>query len=484
MRRSTIIICITAVVLLSAGIVLLALWPEPVPEQNDVRETPPPRSAETVGDIIREQRAEVSSISFTPDEGDRFTIRLDLPDMLMVLEANDLLFSGDQASMSSLFTTATNLFSLDIVIEDADDEQLDMFGFNAPVVSINVDLLDGTSIEYTVGNVQPAGQGRYILLKDSRDVLLINGRQSSLLTQGIEDLYDLSFFPLQDYNLDEPEAIAAVNHIIIENEAGITELQKRTEEELVVSPIGTALFKILQPTVAEANDQVVQDVILHNIVRIEPESIEAVHPDDLSAYGLNKPAKLSVSTDDWKGTLLVGNRNAERGGHYIMIEGTDIVLFDKSVDYSFINITFTELRTSLIWLHNIVDVSSVVYNIDGVTRVFEMEHPDENTVRGWLDGVEMTEQNTRRLYVAALNITQNGVTDRPIPVETPPTYSITINLSDGSSDTIDLYPLSDTQFLIVRNGESTGLFITRMTIQQYLLGRLEMVDAGGELPLT
>jgi len=216
-----------------------------------------------------------------------------------------------------------------------------------------------------------------------------------------------------------------------------------------------------------------------------PGSIVSIRPDDLSVYGLDVPSRLTMSLGDWSGTILIGRRDAEQGGRYVMLEGYDAVLLDVHGDYSFLDVSFSQLRASLIWLHNISDVSSVTFEMDGITRILRFEHSNsDDSLRGWLDDVEISDTNARRLYIAGLNITQSGETDSPIPANDIPVYTVTMNMTNGSKEAIELYRLNDSQFLIVLNGESTSLFITRMALQQNLLSRFDIIDAGGELPIS
>jgi hypothetical protein len=191
------------------------------------------------------------------------------------------------------------------------------------------------------------------------------------------------------------------------------------------------------------------------------------------------------SDEVWSGTLLIGDRNAERGGRYVMIEGYDAVLFDTQGDYSFLNVRLSQLRSRLIWLHSIDNVSSVRYDLDGVTRTLRISHPenDDETIQGWLDDVELNVTNTRRLYVGSLMINQDGETSEPIPTDILPQYRITMNFIDGGSEMLELFQISESQFLITHNGISTGFFMTRMALQQGLLDRFDIIDAGGEIPM-
>ena len=478
MRRSTVILSAVIILVLSAGIAALSLWPEPEPEP----EPAPAPSLPTV-DLIDEQTDDVSGVLFAPPDGFPYTLHPDVSDegVVIKLYAEDAIFDGVPHMLLDVFNTATSLTGLTVVTSSADDGQLDMFGFNEPAMTWRVERTDGTYIELMAGALQAAGQGRYVRKSDSREVLLLSGRQTLQLTRSLEDLYDLSFLPAM-ITADDQATLLTIEHILLETQEDVIELRRVTEEELEAAEAGASIYKMLQPTEGECNDYMVQSLLLEKTAGIMPESIEALHPADLSAYGLETPARLSMRTAQWSGTLLIGDRNGQRGGRYVMLEGYDAVLFDPSGDYSFLDIPPAQLRARLVWLYHIADVSSLSFELDGTSRELRFEHnADENSLRAWLDDKEISDLNARRLYVAVLNITQSGGTDAPIP-NTPPVYSITVHFLDGGSDTLELYRLSDSQFLIVHGGVSTGFFITRLALNLNFLSRFDILDEGEDLP--
>jgi hypothetical protein len=325
-----------------------------------------------------------------------------------------------------------------------------------------------------------------VRFKDSREVFLLQPGFTTLMTRSLEELFDTTFLYTEIFeNLEQ--AVQYIEHVKLERDGEVIELRRRTEDDFVDAEVGTILsnFQLLQPIVAEGDDWMIQNLILEDVVRIRPETVEAIRPDDLSIYGLDDPFRLTVTLLGEASTLLIGNRNAEHGGRYVMIEGSDAVLIDMRADYAFVNATVSQLRSVLIWLHYIDDVSSVVFDLDGERRVLRFEHnEDDNSLRGWFDDVEISSVNARRMFVSVLMITQGGETNEPIPAGVSPVYTITINFLDGSSDSLELYQLSETQFLIVHAGVNTGFTITRLSLHGNLLRRIEILDAGGDIPAT
>jgi len=479
MRRKTLIISLIVVVLLSGGIAALLLWPE----VEDVPPEPTPVVTADTGELIVEIRSEVASVYIMPQNGVPYTLLNNPENGEIELVAPNALFEGFPTIMDRIFTHATALRFQTRVTEEADDHQLTLFGLDAPVSRWRVNRVDGTSVELMVGAEHPAGQGRYARRVDSREVFLINTGQSQSLTSEIEDVYNLSFLPL-DITPGDEMSLFLMEHIWIEANNTTIELRRRTMEEFENAHLGMSQFEMLQPYLWEGNDYHVQSIILENVAHIFPISVEEANPADLSVYGLDKPDKLTVVSEDWTGTLLIGDRDVERNGRYVMIEGHDAVLFDPHGIYTFLNITdATQLLSQLVWIYHIRDVATVTFELEGITRVLTFEHDDEddNRLQAWLDGNEISEINGRRVYIGVLNVFFNGGTNARIPA-TPPSYRFTIELVDGGSSTLELYRLNEAEFLIVRDGVSTNLFINRMTLQQNLLYRFELLDAGRDIP--
>ena len=485
MKRGTLIACILVVVLLAGGIAVLTFWPEAQPEIES--EEPLIQSPENRGDLISEANEDVLEVTFTPQDGVPFTIRRyesDEDGEGFELVATDAIFDGDISAMRSVFGAATSLTNLTLVTENADDEQLAIFGLDAPVMIWEISLADGGTVELMVGEVQLIGDGRYVRLADSREVFLLNQRQTVLLTHSMDELYDLSFFPLPPATPDMPTWMA-IEHVYLElADDVVIEVRQRTEEELMELDhlMMPSHFVMLQPYEGETNQHVVQTLLLEAITNLIPTSVVEERPADLSVFGLDEPTRLTVAIEDWSATLLIGARSAELGGQYVMLEGYDAVLLDVWGNYSFLNVDPAHILNRLIWIHAIVDVDYVTFELEGETRVLRFEHDfEEDNLEGWLDDVQLSETNARRLYIGVLSIMQDSSTDADIP-NILPAYRITIQLLDGSSDTVELYQIDDAQFLIVRNGENTGFFLTRMSLQQNFLSRLEIVDAGGMIP--
>jgi hypothetical protein len=479
----TLMISLVAVVLLAAGILMISLQGDP--EDIETGLQPVTDGAERT-DLVGLTRDEVLSITFLPQEGATYSLINDTQDDVfsILLDAADLIFRGNSSLMQSVWSNATSLRNVPIIAENADDDALQNFGLIDPVLTWHIEKTDGSSESFMLGAAQVAGTGRFARNESSREVVILNAHQSAMLMNSLEGMYDITFVP--DEILFRAESLMHVfDRILLERSDTSIDLNRLTIEEQLALPFGTAVFQMTEPTVGNAHDHIVQSIFLEDIIEIEPSKVVEVRSADLSQFGLENPVRLTLFSYDWEITLLIGNRNAEGTGTYVMIEGYDAVLLDEIGEYLFVGIDPGILRGRLVWLHNIDYVDRVTFDIEGEARLLRFEHDiDNESLTGFLDDTEISEINARRLYIGVLRVIQDGSSDEPVPHHTvSPNYTITIHLLDGTTDTLQLFAINPSQFLIVQNGESTGFFITRMTLQDVLLSRLDILDRGEDLPM-
>ena len=479
MRRISLLYYGIAVLAFAALIIALTLWPKP---SGDNKTTPDVISNMSGQSLVSEPSVNVLSVTFMPLAAAEYAILRDSGTGVYMLDSPDAIFPGKQSDLERTFFSAIRLVNLTLVTEAATDEQLDLFGFDQPVVVWRIDRAAGPPIELMAGAEQAVGSGRYVRKTESREVFLVTETQSSFLTGSMEDMYDLMFVRGPDTG-DSGKLWEAIDYCLLERGTGTIEVRKRTEEEYVNALVGTSRYHFVQPFVSEGNDYLLQSSLLEPIAGISPGYLEEAFPADLSIYGLDAPVRLTLEcVNGWTGTLLIGDYDARRSGRFVMIDGYDAVLVDDIGDYGFLNVEYAYIRSPVIWLYNISDVSSVDFLLCDITRTLTFEHDDEDKpLRGWLDGSELSELNSRRLFRAALSVTHDSISDAGVPAGLPD-YRITIHFLDGGSDHLELYRISQQQFRIVCGGRHEGLIINNMTLQQNLLSRFDILDSGGDIP--
>jgi len=484
MRRRNVVLIIIAAVLLIAGILILTFLPEPEPE-SDVYVPPPPEAG--FGNLIFASHLNTESVLMMPLNGGSYTLQIDRAEteyLKFDLIADNVIFPGMQPVMYTIFSQAITLLHLPLVTEDADDDQLALYGLDAPILTWRVNFSDGASEEFALGLRLAVGSGFYIRNAESRDVYVLDIDAAGLLLMNIEDIYDIFFFPYPPSG-DQYETWDLIDYLLLERPGDETiEMRRRGFEEWYDSPFGVTRYHISQPFNGDGSEEIIKSIIMEPVTNLIPERIVAIGTTNLAFYGLDTPARLTVSTEGWEGTLLIGDHSYEYRGRYIMIEGYDAVLLDPHGNYGFLDLDPAQLRSQMTWIHHIDHVSSVEFDLGGITRTLYIDHPDpgsDDKLNGRLDDIEIGETNTRRLYASAMNISVSGGSEEPIPDESP-VYRFTMNFINGEKQVLNFYRISDSEFLMVLNNESLNVYTTRLQLQIGLLNKFDILDAGGELP--
>ena len=472
MRKKTLIIGTIVIAVVALGIAALSLWPQTPAEPPDA-ELVQTQTSQT-GDMLRVESGKYHRVVFTPADGISYEIVYDHatgPGYELVAE--NVIFPANQDLLNTVYNYAIRLSQLPCVTMEASDVQLTNFGFDEPLATWRIYYEDGSFTTVEVGKQQGAGSGYYTRLADSREVFLLGEARTEHMLLPLGELYDLTFFPYPPDDEDPPSEY--ITRLLLEKPDGeIIEVLKRPDDEAL--DFGASRYVLEQPYVQNCNDSAVRRIMLEPVTLINPTAVVAVQAPDLSPYGLDNPARLTVETDDWSGTLLIGNHDAALGGRYIMMEGYDAVLLDKSGEYPFLDVKADELRATLLWLHPISSVASIIFEFPDDTHTLLIEQDAEGSViAGRLDDRELSESETKRLFTAALSVRVSGAADAAIP-DAAPEYVITMNLNDGSSDKLELYRIADSQFLLVHNGVNTGTYITRAALHSALLGPFEALE--------
>jgi hypothetical protein len=207
-------------------------------------------------------------------------------------------------------------------------------------------------------------------------------------------------------------------------------------------------------------------------------------PEDLSAYGLDEPTVLTLEDDQgWSGTLLVGGAHPD-GGRYVQLPGISAVLRDRSGDYSFLELDALQLRSRLIFIHNIKDVVRAEFTIGGQTHTLMLDDraatdTEAESFTASLDGGEILPNNARRIYTRLISFMMEGENEDP-GGET--VYTQTLTMRDGGVHSLELRAINDRHLAAVIDGEAMGFYVNIKQVQE-IEQALAINAAGDEIPL-
>ena len=143
---------------------------------------------------------------------------------------------------------------------------------------------------------------------------------------------------------------------------------------------------------------------------------------------------------------------------------------------------------SLFWLHNINDVKSVIFDLEGDKQLLDIKVIKKNEAgkveefEATLNGRPLSETNTRRLYMRMLDMMIAGELTESVDIETVrPDYTFTIVMNDGSREELRLFRLNERQYAGSLNGEEAAFYVNVASIRK-LKEAFAYIERGEEIP--
>ncbi|MBR2155966.1 MAG: hypothetical protein IJ941_03420 [Clostridia bacterium] len=147
-----------------------------------------------------------------------------------------------------------------------------------------------------------------------------------------------------------------------------------------------------------------------------------------------------------------------------------------------VKVDYDTLVNRAIWIQDIHSIESIEYNMAGEKYEMVLSEYDDVTgsgvevVRtvGKLNGKDVSEDNTKRIYTRTLNMRQVGELDRSIELGEAE-YTITLNLRDGSSRLLEMIPLNERQYACRVDGKAE-FYIYKKNIQTLITALDRVMD--------
>jgi hypothetical protein len=252
---------------------------------------------------------------------------------------------------------------------------------------------------------------------------------------------------------------------------------------------------MLQPYAGSGNDTTIESYVMDVVSTLTLGSIiDDITEDQYADYGLNNPAKLEMTDISGNSiSLLVGNTCPNDEYTYCMIEGTDTLLTCNTSAMDWMGVSYVTYMLRTIWTYSSERLQSIEINMDGDEYELLVDHyvkqnangNDTDGVTGTLNGQEISETNTRRLYVKCLYFRIMGnLTDEEKEEysNAEPYGSITINLDEDESHTLEIIRMTDRKYALRLDGE-TEYYCYKKNITS-LMTSIGYVLAGDELDMS
>ena len=253
-------------------------------------------------------------------------------------------------------------------------------------------------------------------------------------------------------------------------------------------------YMLLSPVVSSCTDELVQSKLLDVAATITFGSIlQDITPAELADYGFENPGRFEISDVEGNTLDLVVGGSLSTGLDYVIMgeqydaylagEVDVLTLLSYSHDaFGVLDIDYTTLLNRAIWIQNIHEVKTIIYDMAGTVYTMEMDEYDDVTgsgvevVRtvGTINGKSITETNTKRLYSRTLNLREVG----EVPADAQlgdVSYTITLVLKDGSTRKLEMLKLNERQYACRVDGV-TEFYIYRSNIETLITALERVMD--------
>jgi len=398
-------------------------------------------------------------------------------------------FEYDTSKFRSMMYTLTSISAINLVEEDAKD--LSVYGLDEPTAVIKTYYTDGSEIDIIIGSKAPVDENYYCMTTESNTVYTIGSYVDSLLIRRPIEYRDITLFPAYT----EDDIYLNIDWVrITERDGSAIEVMLDAELENEYNTEGSS-YVMLQPYQVSGNDSVIQSNILDIVSTLTLGTIiDDITEEDYAEFGFDKPAKLEMT--DIAGnsvSLLIGDLCPNTEYTYCMLEGTDTLLTCNTSAFAWMGTNYVQFMLRTVWSYNIERLQSIDIDMNGEKHEIDVEHyikknangNDADGVTGTLDGVETIETNIRRLYIKCLyfRIIDNLTEEEKAQYQDAEAYgTITINLDENESHTLELIQITDRKYAMRLDGEME-YYCYKKNITS-LLDSIRYVSEGDEIPFN
>ena len=227
----------------------------------------------------------------------------------------------ERADENVICTLFNNLSLLDLKyvfsVEELRKSNKDIsdYGLEEPIATIGINYKDRTE-NWLIGDSLSLDTHRYIMLKEAKDIYVIDAQINDLLSLPIDEFYDYRVFTENIFQCDRIELSGSASdgfiQIVYSHESG---------------------WQLLQPRLLSINQSSVLD-LFNQMKKIKLQSFNDVELSDSSVFGFDDPYMRLVISSIQNGSisLCIGDLSGDRKMRYVRKDKEDkIGLIDENV---------------------------------------------------------------------------------------------------------------------------------------------------------
>ncbi len=399
-------------------------------------------------------------------------------------------YEYSQSLMEDAFTRFMELEATELVYEETDN--LAEFGLDDDsAVRVTITPFDVLAAEnealqpitLLIGSYNSVSNAYYAKRADAPEIYMITELNANTYLNGPNRYRSLDILPdfgtyydnlkTVTLNARNGESIVLERHETFESE----------EEGVLIY----TTFRMVEPYRAYVSDTVAGESFLDLISSLMVMQVVENNPEDLSVYGLDDENSFTVEFVTNAGEKTTMRFGSVSSNIFVMIEGIDSV-YAAYGDISFGDLTAMDLRSSLVWLHNIKDVAKVEMSLpngDYVLDVDDTVNADDGsgTFVAALNGTALSEDNGRRLYTSIISIQYDNILAGEA-IESEPSYTFKITYRSGFTETLRFYKATSRQYIVCL-GEDTQPeetnFCANITYLRKVVENIDTILSGGTI---
>lgn len=412
--------------------------------------------------------------------------------ILYVLQDNGIYdgFTYSQSLLEEAFTRLMSLEATELVYEEVDN--LDEYGLDdanavrvtaTPYDTLSEEDADVQPITLLIGEYNSLSDAYYAKRTDQSAVYMISSTNANVFLNGPDRYRSTDILPSFGTYYDNLKSVTlhAANGEVIFMERHET-FESDVEGELIYTT-----FRMIEPYYAYVSDTVVSEEFLDQLTSLMVMQVVENHPQDLSVYNLDEDNVITVdivTRDDVTTTLHFGSVGSTT---YVMVDGIDSV-YAAYGEITFGELTTMDLRSNLVWLHNIKDVTLLEMELpDGSYKIEIDDSIDDETDTGTfvavMNGLALSEDNGRRLYTSVISIQYDDLMANEAIEETP-SYSFRITYRSGYTESVRFYKATSRQYIVCLGDETmpeASNFCANVTYLRKISENVQTILNGGTI---
>lgn len=362
-------------------------------------------------------------------------------------------FAVDNSVADTAATDVSTIMADKVIEENAAD--LSKYGLDKPS-TVKIGLTDGKAEELEIGSNTPTNEGIYVKKKGEPKVYIIGSYYGNRLR------LNRSYFAIKDILPVEGKTLKKFAY------------EKAGQMQYAVDIISETEMKLVAP-IEEQVDNTKILPMMDAVVQLKVKDIVDENPGDLAQYGLDKPA-YTLEYGDGKTTkkILFGKEEVKGSTTYAKYPDEKSVFTIDTTPLTFLDVKFSNILSTFVFLPNINDVNKIELTIDGKTIVSDIttnkDNKDEDKFK--VDGKDANMENEkgnslfRAFYTSMIGITMNKYEPGAQP-SGKPEVTIKYYMKPDSKPVVIYFISKDSNYYYaMKDGEYTNRVILKSDLDK------------------